>query len=140
MEQKIKKFIEYMEKDNPGIEAVALGDKEQVLLEHYFVKLHSRNIYSHTKSFMSTAAGIALEEGALTLEDPLVKYFPERETSAFSVKAGSAVIVISGRETPMDLSSSSDLSSRRVIISTLLRIFEQRCLFIFFVIGPMPFA
>ena len=77
MEQRIKKFIECMQKDNPGIEAVALADKENVLLLHQFVKLQSRNIYSHTKSFMSTAAGIALEEGALTLEDPLVKYFPE---------------------------------------------------------------
>lgn len=78
MEQRIKKFIEFMEKDNPGIEAVAYGDKDKVLLEHHFVKLQSRNIYSHTKSFMSTAVGIALEEGALTLEDPLVKYFPEK--------------------------------------------------------------
>lgn len=78
MEQNIKKFIERMEKENPGIEAVALGDKENVILEHHFVQVHSRNIYSHTKSFMSTAAGIALAEGALTLEDPLVKYFPEK--------------------------------------------------------------
>lgn len=78
MEQRIKNFIERMKMDNPGIEAVALGDKENVILEHHFVQVHSRNIYSHTKSFMSTAAGIALEEGALTLEDPLVKYFPEK--------------------------------------------------------------
>lgn len=78
MEQKIKKFIECMEKDNPGIEAVALANKDEVLLEHHFVKLHTRCIYSHTKSFMSTAAGMALEEGALTLEDPLVKYFPDK--------------------------------------------------------------
>ena len=34
MEQRIKKFIERMEKENPGIEAVALGDKENLLLEH----------------------------------------------------------------------------------------------------------
>ena len=78
MEQRIKKFIERMKIENPGIEAVALATKDEVLLEHRFVKLHSRNIYSHTKSFMSTAVGIALEEGALTLEDPLVKYFPEK--------------------------------------------------------------
>lgn len=78
MEQNIKAFIKHMEAENPGVEAIALGDKENVLLEHHFVKLHSRNIYSNTKSFMSTAAGIALAEGALTLEDPLVKYFPEK--------------------------------------------------------------
>lgn len=78
MEQNIKKFIEYMNIDNPGIEAVVLANQEDVLLEHYFVRLHSRNIYSHTKSFMSTAVGIALAEGAFTLEDRLVKYFPEK--------------------------------------------------------------
>lgn len=78
MEQKIRKFIERMKIENPGIEAIALGNQEEVLLEHHFVQVHSRNIYSHTKSFMSTAAGIALAEGALTLEDPLVKYFPEK--------------------------------------------------------------
>ena len=78
MEQKIKQFIDRMIIENPGIEAVALANKDEVLLEHRFVKLQSRNIYSHTKSFMSTAAGIALEEGALTLEDPLVKYFPDK--------------------------------------------------------------
>lgn len=78
MEQKIKKFIERMKIENPGIEAIALANQEEVILEHHFVQVHSRNIYSHTKSFMSTAAGIALKEGALTLEDPLVKYFPEK--------------------------------------------------------------
>ena len=78
MEQKIRKFIERMKMENPGIEAVALANQEDVILEHHFVQVHSRNIYSHTKSFMSTAAGIALKEGALTLEDPLVHYFPEK--------------------------------------------------------------
>ena len=67
MEQRIKQFIECMKADNPGIEAVALANKDEVLLEHHFVQVHSRNIYSHTKSFMSTAAGIAMAEGALTL-------------------------------------------------------------------------
>lgn len=78
MEQKIKMFIERMKVENPGIEAVALADRENVISEYHFVQVHSRNIYSHTKSFMSTAAGIALEEGALTLEDPLVAYFKNK--------------------------------------------------------------
>lgn len=78
MLDKIQKFISRMGQDNPGIEAVALANKDEVLLEHHFVQVHVRNIYSHTKSFMGTAAGIALAEGALTLEDRLVKYFPER--------------------------------------------------------------
>ena len=78
MEQNIKKFIRHMELDNPGIEAIALGDRENVILKHHFVQIHSRNIYSNTKSFMSTAVGIALAEGAFTLEDRLVKYFPDK--------------------------------------------------------------
>ena len=78
MEQKIKAFIKRMEAENPGIEAVALANREELILEHHFVQVHSRNIYSNTKSFMGTAAGIALAEGALTIEDRLVKYFPKK--------------------------------------------------------------
>ena len=44
MEQKIRKFIERMKIENPGIVAIALGNQEEVLFEHHFVQVHSRNI------------------------------------------------------------------------------------------------
>ena len=59
---------------------MVLATKDEILMEHYFSRLVSRNIYSHTKSFMSTAVGIAIGEGKMKLTDRLADYFPEYVT------------------------------------------------------------
>ena len=70
-------FVAYVKEQQLFVEAVAVADEKRVLMEHHFVPDHARNIYSHTKSYMVTAVGMALAEGRLTLEDRLTDYFPE---------------------------------------------------------------
>lgn len=77
MEAKVKALIEAINNDNPGVEAVALWkDGEMKLLQRYAPK-RARLIYSHTKSFVSTAVGIAVDEGKLTLNTKILDVFPE---------------------------------------------------------------
>lgn len=77
MKDMVQQFIEALKQDNSGVEAVVLATKDEILVEHYFTRLVSRNIYSHTKSYMSTAVGIAIDEGMMKLTDRLADYFPE---------------------------------------------------------------
>jgi len=59
------------------IEGIAVADTEQIILEHHFTPDLPRNIYSHTKSYMVTAVGIAIDEGKLNLNDRVVDFFPQ---------------------------------------------------------------
>ena len=75
LEKIFHEFIEYSEREKLYIEGIAIADEVQVLMEHHFTPDLQRNIYSHTKSYMATAAGIAIEEGKLSLDARLVDFF-----------------------------------------------------------------
>lgn len=70
-------FVNLVDNDDLPIEAVALADGERIIAERHFAPDQSRNIYSHTKSYLSTAIGIAIGEGILSLDSKLVDIFPE---------------------------------------------------------------
>lgn len=71
-------FIAYaQERNGLGIEGLAIADGDSVIEEYRFTPPLARNIYSHTKSYVVTAIGIAIEEGLLTLDDRLVDAFPD---------------------------------------------------------------
>lgn len=77
MKNRVETFIFALEQDNPGCEAVALYQNGELVIEHHFVPTVPRAIYSHTKSFISTAAGMAIDEGKLHLDDKILDLFPE---------------------------------------------------------------
>lgn len=77
MRELLQDFVKYAEREKLFIEGIAVADREDVLFEHHFTPDLERNIYSHTKSYMATAVGIAIEEGLMSLEDKLADYFPE---------------------------------------------------------------
>lgn len=70
-------FVRYAEDRKLLIEGIAVADEGKVLLEHYFMPKQVRNIYSHTKSYMATAAGIAVSQGRLALNTRFAELFPE---------------------------------------------------------------
>jgi CubicO group peptidase (beta-lactamase class C family) len=70
-------FVSLVDSDELPIEAVAIADGDSVIAEHHFTPDQERNIYSHTKSYVSTAIGIAVEEGILGLDDKLADAFPQ---------------------------------------------------------------
>jgi CubicO group peptidase (beta-lactamase class C family) len=47
------------------------------IAEHHFIPEERRELYSVTKSFTSTAVGIAITEGYFSLNDSLLKFFEE---------------------------------------------------------------
>ncbi len=77
LEKAFGEFIDEVKEKKLFVEGVAVADGEKLLLEHRFLPDLPRDIYSHAKSYTSTAVGIALAEGKLTLEDKLADYFPE---------------------------------------------------------------
>ena len=78
IEKILQKFVEEARETGLPLEAIAVGDESKVIFEHHFVPDRPRNIYSHTKSFMSTAAGIAIAEGKLSLEDRPADFFEDK--------------------------------------------------------------
>ena len=77
IEKIFKDFIRFAQCNELKIEGIAIADENRVILEHRFLPDQERNIYSHTKSYMSMAAGIAIEEGKLSLSDKLASMFPQ---------------------------------------------------------------
>lgn len=77
IEKIFKDFIRFAQCNELKIEGIAIADENRVILEHRFLPDQERNIYSHTKSYMSMAAGIAIEEGKLSLSDKLANMFPQ---------------------------------------------------------------
>ncbi|WP_308743717.1 serine hydrolase domain-containing protein [uncultured Bifidobacterium sp.] len=64
-------FVHYSNDRGLPIEGVAIGDESHIIAEHHFLSDRARSIYSHTKSYASTAIGIAIGDGLLTLDDTL---------------------------------------------------------------------
>lgn len=69
-------FVKLIESESLPVEAVAIADGDAIIAERHFVPDQDRNIYSHTKSYVSTAIGIAIEDGLLSLDSRLVDSFP----------------------------------------------------------------
>lgn len=76
-EKALLDFVTRVQAEKMGVEAVAVADGEKLLFEHHFIPRAARLIYSHTKSFTSTAVGFAIAEGKLALTDRPADFFPE---------------------------------------------------------------
>ena len=71
-------FVRSCASERTAIEAIAVADEKDILLEHHFTFDKPRNIYSHTKSFMSAAVGLAIGDGLLSLDDRPADFFAEK--------------------------------------------------------------
>lgn len=76
----ILNFVESVEKDIHELHSFMLLRHGQVVAEGYWVPYTAERphtLFSLSKSFTSTAVGLAVAEGRLTLNDPVVSFFPE---------------------------------------------------------------
>ena len=80
MKEKVLALIDALKGDDSGVEAIALYQNGEMVLEHRFIPPNERCIHSHTKSFVATAAGIAIDEGKLSLNTRILDLFPEYES------------------------------------------------------------
>lgn len=80
-------FIDAVNARVGGLHSFMLLRRGQVAAEAWWAPYaaHSPHmLYSLSKSFTSTAVGFAVSEGLLTVEDPLVGFFPEDRPAAVS--------------------------------------------------------
>ena len=87
-------FVKLIESESLPVEAVAIADGDAIIAERHFVPDQDRNIYSHTKSYVSTAIGIAIEDGLLSLDSRLVDSFPEYVPSDAQPELGQITTVL----------------------------------------------
>ena len=78
LETLFDRFARTVEERGLHVEGIAAADEKKLLLERHFAPDRPRNIYSHTKSYMVTAAGMAMADGLLSLDDRLADCFPEK--------------------------------------------------------------
>ena len=80
-EQSIEKFLQELRRRGLNMHSVLMLRGENIFFERYWAPFTSETphrMYSVTKSFVSVAIGCLLDEGKIALDDPIVKYFPDK--------------------------------------------------------------
>ena len=78
--EKILEFIQYLENKKMCMHNIMLLHRGKIVFEaHYppFTPDSFHRMYSVTKSFVSMAVGFMIDEGKISLDDRVIKYFPE---------------------------------------------------------------
>lgn len=73
-------FVSSAERDAPEMHSFMLVRHGHVVAEGWWTPYDAatrHELYSLSKSFTSTAAGLAIAEGLFNLDDPVLKFFPE---------------------------------------------------------------
>ena len=79
----IARFIKLLNKRGMQMHSVLMMKGDKLFAEYYwspFNKDFCHRMYSQTKSYTAVAIGLLEEEGKLSLDDPMVKYFPDRKS------------------------------------------------------------
>lgn len=77
MKKYVESFIARVDREALPVQAVLAYRDDALLCAHHWAQDVPRNIYSHTKSFMSLAVGMAIGDGVLSLTDRPADFFPE---------------------------------------------------------------
>lgn len=78
--EKVLKFIKTLDDYNFCTHSFIMARGKDIFAEGYyapFTKEFKHRMYSVSKSFVSVAVGLAVEDGLLSLDDKMVKFFPE---------------------------------------------------------------
>jgi len=73
-------FVEALDKSIEGMHGIVVVRHGQVILEGWWGPYDAQtphSLYSLSKSFTSTAVGMAIAEGKLSLDDEVLKFFPD---------------------------------------------------------------
>ena len=80
-EQNIQKFLNELNRRGLNMHSVLMLRGNDIFFERYWAPFTANmphRMYSVTKSFVSVAIGCLLDEGKISLDDPIVKYFPDK--------------------------------------------------------------
>ncbi|MCL5097047.1 MAG: beta-lactamase family protein [Candidatus Omnitrophica bacterium] len=73
-------FVNALDRQIDGMHSVMVARHGRVIAEGWWAPYdadHNHVLYSLSKSFTSTAVGFAVADGRLSLDDPVLKFFPE---------------------------------------------------------------
>ncbi|HEY8780321.1 MAG TPA: serine hydrolase [Mucilaginibacter sp.] len=76
----ISKFLEAIKQSNQEFHSLMILRRGHVVAEGWWAPYsseHRQQLYSLSKSFTGTAIGLAVSEGLLTVDDPVIKFFPD---------------------------------------------------------------
>ena len=76
----ISKFLEAIKKSGQEFHSLMIVRHGHVVAEGWWAPYsaeHRQQLYSLSKSFTSTAIGLAVDEGLLSVEDPVIKFYPD---------------------------------------------------------------
>lgn len=77
----ITSYIRTLEKRGIVTHSLLLLKGESIFAEYYWKPFHKdfcHRMYSQTKSFVGIAIGLLEEDGLLSLDDPIVRFFPDK--------------------------------------------------------------
>lgn len=77
----VAKYIRILKKRGINMHGLLMMKDGKIFCEEYWKPFHKdfhHRMYSQTKSFVGVAIGLLEEEGKLSLDDKIVKYFPEK--------------------------------------------------------------
>ena len=72
-------FVKRLEGYNLSTHSILMARGKDIFFECYYAPFHKdfkHRMYSVSKSFVSVAVGFCEQEGLLSLDDPMLKYFP----------------------------------------------------------------
>lgn len=81
--QGIVDFLDAVERQNLGLHSLMILRRGSVLAEGWwrpYTAHRPHMLFSLSKSFTSTAIGLAVQEGVLSLDDQVISFFPDRVT------------------------------------------------------------
>lgn len=77
----IVRLIDRLQKRQIPMHSLLLMHCDKLIFEGYYAPLTANSLhrmFSISKSFTSIAIGLLVDEGSISLEDPIIKYFPEK--------------------------------------------------------------
>ncbi|MBQ7866925.1 MAG: serine hydrolase [Clostridia bacterium] len=77
----LQQLFDRFKKNGINLHSVLMARGDGLFLEHYWKPFTARTphrMYSVTKSFVSVAVGQLAAEGKLGLDDPIIRYFPDK--------------------------------------------------------------
>ena len=86
----IKTYIERLNKRQMHMHSVLMMRGNDIIYEGYWApynKDYCHRMYSVTKSFVAVAIGLCIEDGLISLDDSVDKYFPEMVSEGVSNKS-----------------------------------------------------
>ena len=78
--ENIKKYLEILEEQRLATHNIIMAKGENIFFEKYWSPFHKdflHRMYSVSKSFVSIAIGFLQQDGLISLDDKIIKYFPE---------------------------------------------------------------